>query len=169
MDGRRRRDKRRHDNKPNKRDERCATGGGVAAKGGFVGGIEGVRVTKGDVTTSQMRGMRGAVGDKSSSSCSCASINKTRNGAKMRSLSQREVTARGLTWPHRLHNCRGGSNDDNDAETTTTTTMAASIGSSVGMDAAAPLRQWSTTIRLSSRPTYMLITIWKYWVKSGGH
>ena len=65
---------------------------GVAARGGFAGGIGGVRVTKVDVTTSQMRGMRGAVGDKSSSSCSCASINKTRNGAKRHSLSQREVT-----------------------------------------------------------------------------
>ncbi len=71
-----------HDNKPNKRHGRGATGGGVAARGGFVGGIEGVRVTKGDVTTSQMRGMRGAVGDKSSSSCSCASINKTRKWGK---------------------------------------------------------------------------------------
>ena len=71
-----------------------------------------------------------------------------RNGTKMGSSSHQEVAARWLTWWHWLRNCRGGCNDGYDAEmaTTTTTTMAAaSVGSNVGMDAAALLRQWLTT------------------------
>jgi len=55
-----------------------------------------------------------------------------RNGAKMYSSSQREVVAQRLTWQRRL--CNG-----------MTTTAVASIGSIVGTDVAAPLRQGSTT------------------------
>ena len=70
-----------------------------------------------------------------------------RNGMKTRSSSHREVAARRLTWWRWLHDCRGGSNDNYNSEKTTmmTTTAAASVGSNVGMDAAAPLRQWLTT------------------------
>ncbi len=70
-----------------------------------------------------------------------------RNGTKTCSSSHQEVVARRLTWRHWLCNCRGGSNDNYDAEMTTTTmtTTAASIGSNVGTDTAALLRQWLRT------------------------
>ena len=63
------------------------------------------------------------------------------------------VAARRFTWWRRLRNCQGGSNDNNNTEmmTTTTTTTAASVRSNVGTDAAAPLRQWSTTRGKRSR------------------
>ena len=68
-----------------------------------------------------------------------------RNGTKMRSSSHQEVAAPRLTWRHRLCNCRGGSTAAMTMTTMMTTTAAASVGSNMGTDAAAPLRKWSTT------------------------
>jgi hypothetical protein len=72
---------------------------------------------------------------------------QNRNGTKTHSSSHRKVAARRLAWRRWLCNCRGGGNDDYDAEMMTMmmTTAAASIGSIVGLDAAALLHQWLTT------------------------
>ena len=108
----------------------------------------GVSVTRGNATTRRMRGARGAVGDESSSSCSYATINKKemwqRCARPLRGRWRRDRSPGGV-----LRNGEGGSNDDNDAETTTTTTtVAVSIESNMRSDAAAPLRQGSTTLGL---------------------
>ena len=103
-------------------------------------------MTRGNVTTSRMRGARGAVVDESSSSCSYATINKKEMwqscARPLRGRWRRDHSPGGV-----LRNGEGGSNAANDAETTTTTTMVVmSNGSKMRSDTAAPLRQGSTTL-----------------------
>jgi hypothetical protein len=71
------------------------------------------------------------------------------------------VAAQWINWRRQLRNGQGGSdkdnsdaNNDNDAETkttTTTTTALGSVGINAGTDAAAAIRQGSTTRGKRSR------------------
>jgi hypothetical protein len=130
VDGRCWRHKRQHDNQPDERDNRGATRGGIATRGGEVT-VNGRRWCDERQRDNQPdeRHEMGHWQRKQQQLQLCNNQQK-RNGAKTRSSSHQEVLAQWLTWQHQLHNCRGGSNDDyNVATTTTTTKVLASVGS----------------------------------------